>query len=521
MTEPRKPVLLAILDGWGIGRDEPGNAILRADTPVMDSLLEKFPNATLLTSGENVGLPDGQMGNSEVGHLNIGAGFVVYQWITRLDRAIADKTFNSNPALTAAFNRVKENASTLHLLGLIGEGGVHAHTRHLLALIDAAEEQGVRRILIHAFTDGRDTSPTSAVEFILPIESRLATMPEARVATIIGRYYAMDRDHRWERTKQAFDAIAHAEGDPATSARQAIIRSYENGVTDEFIKPAVILNENGDRHSLERNDEYIFCNFRSDRGRQLTQALTLQHFEGFDRGYYDPDQHHMTTMTTYEEGLPVTVAFPPEDVEYPLARVLSDAGKTQFHTAETEKYPHVTFFLNGGREQAFPGEDRRLVPSPKVATYDLQPEMSAPEVCAGVVDAIQSGDYDVIIVNFANGDMVGHTGVVPAVIKAIETVDSCVGRIVDALTRAGGVGIITADHGNAEEEIDRESGGPMTAHTTNPVPLILVAANDHPYRHAILRRDGVLSALAPTVLELAGVPTPGSMTQPSLISGKG
>lgn len=516
MTESRKPVLLAILDGWGIGRDEPGNAVLAANTPVMDHLVATYPNATLLTSGENVGLPDGQMGNSEVGHLNIGAGFIVYQWITRLDRAIADRTFNRNAAFSAAFERVKTNGATLHLMGLLGEGGVHAHTRHLLALIDAAEEHGVRRIMVHAFTDGRDTSPTSAERFIVPVEERVATMPEARIATVIGRYYAMDRDHRWERTQKAFDAIVHGIGNVASSAVEGIKASYDAGVTDEFIDPIVIPAGDGSLHSVGEHDEFIFWNFRSDRGRQLSQALMLDEFGGFDRGDYEPT-HRMTTMTKYEESLPVTVAFPPEDVQFPLALVLSDAGKTQFHTAETEKYPHVTFFINGGREDSFPGEVRRLVPSPKVATYDLQPEMSAVDVCDGVIEAIESGKYDVIIVNFANGDMVGHTGVIPAVIKAIETVDTQVGRIVESLLKVGGVGIFTADHGNAEEEIDRETGGPMTAHTTNPVPLILVAPDDHPYRHATLRTDGVLSALAPTVLELAGVPVPPSMNQESLI----
>lgn len=516
MTESRTPVLLAILDGWGIGRDEPGNAVLAANTPVMDNLIANYPSATLLTSGEHVGLPAGQMGNSEVGHLNIGAGFIVYQWITRLDRAIADRTFSANRALVDAFERVRTSGGTLHLMGLIGDGGVHAHTRHLLALIDAAEEHGVRRISVHAFTDGRDTSPTSGVGYVTPIEDRLATMPEARIATVIGRYYAMDRDHRWERTRKAFDAIVHGIGNTATSATEAISASYEAGVTDEFIDPVVIVDDEGTRPRVGENDEYIFWNFRSDRGRQLAQALTLKEFNAFERGAYEPT-HHMTTMTTYEESLPVTVAFPPEDVEYPLARVLSDAGKTQFHSAETEKYPHVTFFINGGREEPFAGEVRRLVPSPKVATYDLQPQMSAIGVADGVVEAIESRKYDVIIVNFANGDMVGHTGVIPAVIEAIETVDTQVGRLVEALEKVGGVGIFTADHGNAEEEIDRETGGPMTAHTTNPVPLVLYAPDGHPLRHAELRQDGVLSALAPTVLQLAGVPIPPSMTQESLI----
>lgn len=517
MTEKRTPVLLAILDGWGIGQDEPGNAILKANTPVMDRLLAMAPNATLRCSGEDVGLPAGQMGNSEVGHLNIGAGFVVYQWITRLDLAIAERTFEHTPAFVGAFERVKANGSTLHLLGLIGTGGVHAHTRHLIALLDAAEAYGVRRILVHAFTDGRDAPPTSASEFIIPIETRLATMPEARIATISGRYYAMDRDHRWERTRKAFDAVVHAQGPSAGSARDAILASCAAGVTDEFVLPTVIEDAHGSAHEIRESDEFIFFNFRSDRGRQLTEALSQKNFSGFDRGRYIPAQHHTTTMTEYDKDLPVTVAFAPEDVVYPLARVISDAGRSQFHTAETEKYPHVTFFLNGGREEPFPGEVRRMVPSPKVATYDLQPEMSAPEVCKGVIEAIRSRDYDFVIVNFANGDMVGHTGVIPAVVKAIETVDRCVGEIVTALLEVGGLGLITSDHGNAEQEIDPETGGPLTSHTTNPVPVILVAPDDHPLRDATLRVDGVLSALAPTVLDLMGIPVPATMTQPSLI----
>lgn len=515
MTTKKTPVLLAILDGWGIGRDEPGNAILKANTPVMDELLASRPNATLRCSGEDVGLPAGQMGNSEVGHMNIGAGFIVYQWITRLDRAIADRTFENNEAFSAAFQRVKEADATLHLLGLLGDGGVHAHTRHLLALIDAAEAAGVEKVLVHCFTDGRDTSPTSGAEFIKPVEARLASLPHARIATVIGRYFAMDRDHRWERTKKAFDAITHAEGNTAASADIAIRASYDAGVTDEFIEPAVILDGDGHPHSLGASDEFIFWNFRSDRGRQLTEALTVPDFSGFDRGEYTV--HTVTTMTTYDETLPAIVAFPPEDVEFPLARAISEAGKTQFHSAETEKYPHVTFFLNGGREEPFEGEDRRMSASPKVATYDLQPEMSAEDVCDGVVEALESGKYDVVIVNFANGDMVGHTGVIPAVVKAIETVDVCVGRIVESLEKTGGIGIFTADHGNAEEEIDIETGGPMTAHTTNPVPVVLVGASTHPRRNDRLRTDGVLSALAPTVLDLAGIEKPEAMTQESLI----
>jgi 2,3-bisphosphoglycerate-independent phosphoglycerate mutase len=516
MAQRRTPVLLAILDGWGIGRQEPGNAILQANTPTMDHLLQTCPNATLRTSGEDVGLPAGQMGNSEVGHLNIGAGFIVYQWITRIDRAIADGSFAANQAFNDAFSRVRASNGTLHLMGLVGEGGVHAHTRHLLALMDAAAAAGVQRVLVHAFTDGRDTSPTSGRDYIRPIDSALAARGIGRIATVTGRYYAMDRDHRWDRVQKAFDAIALARGPRCDTPDAAIAASYENGVTDEFIVPVVITASDGSVHSMSSDDEVIFFNFRSDRGREMTEALSLTNFNGFDRGNFTPDVH-VTTFTDYEDGLPVAVAFPPQDVVYPLARLISDAGKTQFHTAETEKYPHVTYFLNGGREAPFPGEQRRLVPSPKVATYDLQPEMSAPEVCRGVVDAIGSGEYDFIIVNFANGDMVGHTGVIPAVITAIETVDSCLGQIVSALRDADGLGIITADHGNAEEEVDVETGGPMTAHTTNPVPLILLTPDDHPLRHATLRTDSVLSAIAPTILDLMGISPHPDMTQRSLI----
>ena len=517
MSDLKTPVLLAILDGWGIGRDEPGNAVLQANTPNMDNLMSNYPSATLRTSGEDVGLPAGQMGNSEVGHLNIGAGFIVYQWITRIDRAVQDGSYQQNEVLQAMFQRTLKHDATLHLMGLIGEGGVHAHTRHLIATINAALEAGITKILVHAFTDGRDTSPTSAIEFIKPIEEALAGHDGARIATVIGRYFAMDRDKRWEREKLAFDLVIHAEGERYPSAAEAIQANYDVDITDEFIKPAVITDENGLSHTIGPNDEFFFVNFRSDRGREHSHALVDEKFDSFDRGNWDPG-HNLTTMTTYEEGLDAHVVFEPHDVEFPMARAISEAGKTQFHAAETEKYPHVTFFINGGREEPFPGEDRRMSASPKVPTYDLQPEMSAHDVCDGVVEAITNRKYDVIIVNFANGDMVGHTGVIPAVVQAIETVDGCVGRITAALADVGGVGIFTADHGNAEELIDRTTGGPMTAHTTNPVPLVMFTPDDHPLRHATLRDDGVLAALAPTVLEIANVPIPESMTEASLIA---
>jgi 2,3-bisphosphoglycerate-independent phosphoglycerate mutase len=502
MTDTMRPVLLAILDGWGIAPDGRGNAVRLAHTPVLDNLLATYPHATLLTSGESVGLPDGQMGNSEVGHLNIGAGFIVYQWITRIDNAIRDGELASNPAIQAAFDSARDNGGTVHLMGLVSDGGVHSHVRHLLALLDAAKAAGVERLLIHVFTDGRDTSPTSGADFIDQVEAKLREIGTGRIATIGGRYYAMDRDHRWERTQKAFDAIVHAEGPEATTARRAINYSYAMDVTDEFVMPTVILDEHGQRHTFGPNDAVLFFNYRSDRGRQLTEAISEPEFDGFDRGAFAVPQN-ITTLTTYDVTLPVHVAFAPHDVEFPLARVISEAGKTQFHSAETEKYPHVTFFLTGGREEPFPGEDRRLVPSPKVATYDLQPEMSAPEVCAGVVAAIEAGAYDFIIVNFANCDMVGHTGVISAAVAATETVDSCLGRILSALGHAGGVALVTA--------------GPFTSHTTNPVPVILVAPESSPLRYATLRDRAVLSSIAPTVLDLMGIIPPPSMDQPSLI----
>ena len=516
MANSKQPVLLAILDGWGIGRDEPGNAVLAANTPNLDRLMATYPHATLRCSGESVGLPDGQMGNSEVGHLNLGAGFIVYQWITRIDKAIADGELATNQVLQAAFSHAKTSGGAVHFMGLVGNGGVHSHSRHLLALLDAAKDASVNNTLVHAFTDGRDTSPTSGAAFLKEIEDKLHALGTGRIATVSGRYYAMDRDHRWERTKKAFDAIVHAQGPTASSAVELVRDAYASCTTDEFIEPTVILDKHESRHYLARRDSVVFFNFRSDRGRQLTEALSLPKFDGFDRGDFSADLT-VTTLTKYEHSLPVHMIFPPHDVKEPLAKVISDAGKKQFHAAETEKYPHVTFFLNGGREEPFPGEDRRMVPSPKVATYDLQPEMSASGVKDGVIAAIESGNYDFIIVNFANDDMVGHSGSIPATIKAVETVDACIGEVVHALLKAGGIGIITADHGNAEELIDRATGGPMTSHTTNPVPVILVAPDEDPLRHATLRTDGVLSAVAPTVLDAMGITPPADMTQGSLI----
>jgi len=511
------PVVLVILDGWGLAPEGPGNAVTNANTPVMDGLLKQYPAATLRCSGEDVGLPHGQMGNSEVGHLNLGAGFIVYQWITRIDKAISDGSFAANATIQKAFRELDASDGALHVLGLVSDGGVHSHTRHLVAILVAAHAAGVTDVVIHAFTDGRDSSPTSGRAQLALVQATMDEIGLGRFGSVSGRYYAMDRDHRWERTQRAFNAIANGEGPVATSAVEVFDKCYGAEVTDEFIEPMVIPDTKGVIQRIGPNDAVIFFNFRSDRGRQLTQALSLPDFSGFDRGGYSRPSS-IVTMTTYEASLPVEVAFPPHDVGEPLAKAISDAGLAQFHTAETEKYAHVTFFLNGGREEPFPGEDRALVPSPKVATYDLQPEMSAPAVRDGVVAAIRDGNHDFIIVNFANCDMVGHTGVFEAAVRAVETVDACLGTILDALRIANGTAIVTADHGNAEQMIDPVTGGPFTAHTTNPVPVILVAPDGHPLRHVTLREDGVLSAVAPIILQMLDLPPSPDMTQASLIT---
>lgn len=516
----REPVLLAILDGWGIGEPVESNAVYTADTPMMDRLLTAYPNATLRCSGEDVGLPAGQMGNSEVGHLNIGAGHVVHQWITRIERDIADGTFRSNAAIRSAFERAHRNGGKLHLLGLLSDGGVHSHSEHLAAIIDLAAEWPDVPVRIHAFTDGRDTAPNSALAHVAELQAIVDESPvlDISIASVSGRYYAMDRDHRWDRVKQAFDVVTGTDGPRVGVAGDAIRSSYEAGVTDEFIEPARVGSWGTPTDCLGPKDEAIFFNFRSDRSRQLTGALVSDNFVHFDRGPADGVPISMTTMTRYEEGLPVTVAYPPNDVPNPIASVISEAGLTQFHTAETEKYPHVTFFLNGGREEPFPNEGREMIPSPRAATYDLQPEMSAEGVCEAVVAAIESGTYDFIIVNFANPDMVGHTGVLEAARIAVSTVDGSLGSILDALARMHGTALVTADHGNAEVMRVPGTDDPMTAHTTNPVPVVLVAPDDSPFRHASLRPDGRLSAIGTTVIDLLGLPAHPDMTEPSLLA---
>jgi 2,3-bisphosphoglycerate-independent phosphoglycerate mutase len=513
---PIRPVTLVVLDGWGLGRDEPGNAVLAAETPTMDRLWEAYPHATLETSGEDVGLPSGQMGNSEVGHTNLGAGFVPYQWLTRVDKAVAQGDLTRNPALATLFAHLRRTGGTLHLLGLLSDGGVHSHVRHLEALLRLASVEDIPDVVIHAFTDGRDTAPTAGAGFVRDLEAFLAGLGIGRVATVSGRYWAMDRDHRWERTRAAYDAIVLGRGEEAETAAAAVGRAHAGGVTDEFVPPTVIVPAGGALPAVRPGDAVLFFNFRADRGRQLLAALVDPAFAGWDRGPAVPNLA-VATMTRYEEGLPAAALFEPHDVVWPLARAISAAGLAQFHAAETEKYAHVTFFFNGGREEPYLGEERTLVPSPQVATYDLQPGMSAAPLTEAVVAALRSGRYAFLVVNYANGDMVGHTGVFAAAKAAIETVDRCLADVVAATLAAGGALLVTADHGNAEEMVDRETGQPMTAHTTNPVPLVLVAPDGHALRHAELRHDGRLAAVAPTVLAMLGLPAPPAMTEPGLI----
>jgi 2,3-bisphosphoglycerate-independent phosphoglycerate mutase len=470
----RKPVVLVILDGWGCAPPGPGNAVELAETPVFDRLWAEYPHATLKASGEAVGLPPGQMGNSEVGHLTIGSGRVLDQDLQRINRAIEDGSFFENSALKAAFDR----GGNVHLLGLVSHGGVHSHIDHLQALLRFAPE----RTWIHAFTDGRDVSPHAA-------ERDLAELPADRIATVAGRYYAMDRDGRWDRTERAFRAITAGEGEEADDPVEAVRASYERGVTDEFVEPVVVRG----RPRLEPGDAAIFFNFRPDRARQLTKVL-------LDNGY------DVTTMTRYSDELDTPVAFGERDVDETLAEVLSEHGLRQLHAAETEKYAHVTYFFNGGREEEWPGETRLLVPSPReVGTYDKQPEMSAEEVAQRFCSELAVGDYAFAVVNFANPDMVGHTGVIPAVVRAVETTDACLGRVVETVERLGGVALITADHGNAEQLLEDDGKSPHTAHTTNRVPLIVTDAGRSV-------EDGELGDLAPTVIAYLGLRKPLQMT---------
>ncbi len=540
MSEPRKPrpVVLAIMDGWGLAEPGPANGVARARTPNVDRWTVECPYTTLSASGMDVGLPEGQIGNSEVGHLNIGAGMVVYQDFTRINKSIRDGDFFTNEVLGNAIAHAQQTGGNLHLIGLFGPGGVHSHQDHLHALIELARRKGFERVYLHLLLDGRDVLPQSALGFLDNLEQVLQRIGVGEIATVGGRYYGMDRDRRWERTGRAYDAMVKGVGAVASNARAAIEASYANNVSDEFMLPTVIMRDAKPVATVQDGDAIIFYNFRPDRGRQLTRAFVLpdlnqqiqQHYEQQKAsGQQLPDQIwqrerqienlYYVTLTQYEEGLPVHVAFPPRHVTRPIGQVISAAGLRQFHTAETEKYPHVTFFFNGGREEPFAGEDRLLVASPKVATYDLQPEMSAAGVTEGLLQAIESEQYDFMIVNYANPDMVGHTGVQEAIIAACETVDAALGRVVPAVIERGGAILIIADHGNAELMIDPEKGGPHTAHTTNPVPCILVAAPELGLGKddISLRSGGRLADVAPTLLELLGLPQPEDMTGRSLI----
>ncbi|HSK51517.1 MAG TPA: 2,3-bisphosphoglycerate-independent phosphoglycerate mutase [Clostridia bacterium] len=516
-----RPIVLVVLDGFGIGHDPAADAIAAARMPTWRGLLAEWPHATLRAAEDAVGLPAGQMGNSEVGHLNLGAGRPVLQDLPRIDAAIADGSFSERPALLAACERAGGDRR-LHVVSLIGPGGVHANDRHLVALVTLAARQGVSHVRIHALLDGRDTPPSSALGFVADLERRLtAAHPDARIATIGGRYWAMDRDKRWERTERGYDAIVHGEGLRAPSATAAIEAAYARGETDEFVVPTVVDGVDG---VVRDGDPIIHANFRADRARQLTHALSRSDFDAFDRaspaGRATPRDLFVVTMTAYEDGLPVAIAFPPEAARS-LAQAFSEAGWRQFHVAETEKYAHVTYFFNGGVETAYPGEERRLIPSPKVATYDRQPEMSAAGVTDALTDAIRSGTYDFIVANFANPDMVGHTGVWDATVRALETIDGCLARIVEAVRDVeaadpDGPGValaITADHGNAEYLRDAD-GNPVTAHSLNPVPILFFGRGLAGARLA----DGALADVAPTLLALAGLPRWPGMTGQSLLA---
>jgi 2,3-bisphosphoglycerate-independent phosphoglycerate mutase len=512
MTQARRPLMLMILDGWGYREDEEGNAILAARTPNLDLLMKEYPSCFLEASGEAVGLPEGQMGNSEVGHLNIGAGRIVYQDLTRINLSIRNGDFFENPVFLNAVSNAKVNDSSLHLMGLVSYGGVHSYMTHIFALIKLAHEKGLKKVYIHAFLDGRDVPPKAALEDIQELDAFCKKNGDFKIATVSGRYYAMDRDNRWDRTKLAYDALTKGVAPYTTpDAETAVSEAYVRGETDEFVKPTVINDSEGNPETnIKDNDSVIFFNFRPDRARQLTWAFIKEGFEGFVREKR-PKVYYIC-MARYDETLDLPIAFPPEKLENVLGEVLSKHGLIQLRIAETEKYAHVTFFLNGGQEKCYEGEDRCLIPSPKIATYDLKPEMSAYEVTDEVIRRIKSGKYDVIILNFANMDMVGHTGIFEAAVKAVETVDNCVGKILAVLKETGSIALITADHGNAEQMINSETGEPFTAHTSNPVKCIYFGNSE-----VKALKNGKLCDLAPTLLELIGVSKPQEMTGKSLL----
>lgn len=512
----KKPVVLMVLDGYGLNEKTEGNAIAQAKTPVMDTLMAECPFQKGNASGLSVGLPDGQMGNSEVGHMNIGAGRIIYQELTRISKAIEEGTFFENKALLAAVENAKKNNSALHLFGLLSDGGVHSHNTHLYGLLELAKRNGLKNVFVHTFLDGRDTAPTSGKGFMEELQKQMDKIGVGKIASVHGRYYAMDRDNNWDRIEKAYNALVAGEGKKADNAIQAVADSYAEDVTDEFVVPTVVKKGGKALATIQPNDSIIFFNFRPDRAREITRTFCDKDFDKFKRvnGFMPLT---FVCFTDYDETIGnKQVAFVKESIDNTFGEFLAANGKTQLRLAETEKYAHVTFFFNGGVEEPNEKEDRSLVKSPSVATYDLQPEMSAPEVGERLTAAITSDKYDVIVINFANPDMVGHTGVIPAAIAAVERIDQCVGAAIEAIMKVDGVLFICADHGNAEQMIDYETGAPFTAHTTNPVPFILVNYDDA----YTLREGGCLADIAPTLIEIMGLEQPAEMTGKSLLVRK-
>lgn len=511
MARP-KPLALIILDGFGLRNGEQGNAVAQAKKPTYDRLLAEYPHTTLTASGEAVGLPEGQMGNSEVGHLNIGAGRVVYQDLTRITKSIREGEFFENETILGAIRHAKANGTKLHLYGLLSDGGVHSHINHLFALLELCKKEGLKDVYIHAFLDGRDVAPSSAKHYVEQLVAKTKELGVGSIATVQGRYYAMDRDKRWERVEKSYRAMVYGEGPTHTDPVQAIVENYEKAVYDEFVLPTVIVKEDGKPvATVEDNDAVIFFNFRPDRAIQLSLVFTNEDFRGFDRGEKRPKNLHYVCLTLFAETVGGYVAYKPKDLDNTFGEIISQQGMKQLRTAETEKYPHVTFFFSGGRDVELPGEKRVLINSPKVATYDLQPEMSAYELTESTINEIKSGEFDVIILNYANCDMVGHSGLLAPSIKAVETVDECLGKVLDAIHAAGGVALITADHGNAET-VRNPDDSPNTAHTSNLVPLIVTD------KSLKLREGGILADIAPTMLSMLEIAIPEQMTGKTIIS---
>ena len=505
----KKPVVLAILDGYGLSDAKEGNAVFSANTPNLDRLTSAYPTTTIHASGMDVGLPDGQMGNSEVGHTNIGAGRIVYQELTRITKAISDGDFFTNEEFLNACKNCKDNDTSLHIMGLLSNGGVHSHIDHITALAELAKKQGLTKVYLHCFLDGRDVSPTSGADFISDLYKALNEIGVGKIATVSGRYYAMDRDNRWERVSKAYDALVNGIGEKCTCPYDAVKESYEKEITDEFVVPTVVLTDGKPTGTIKENDSVVFANFRPDRAREITRTLVDPDFDGFERKYFDT---YYVTMTQYDANMPnVHVAFRPQTLVNTLGEYVSARGLKQLRIAETEKYAHVTFFFNGGVEKVSEGEDRILVASPKVATYDMQPEMSAYEVTDKLMEALDTNKYDLVILNYANCDMVGHTGVMEAAVKAVEAVDTCIGKVADKVISMGGAILITADHGNAEQMLDPVDNSVFTAHSTNIVPLIAAGIGD------VKLSEGRLADLAPTLIEIMELDIPSEMTGKSLI----